>query len=164
MASQAPKRSNKICSTPNCGKPLVGRGFCCACYYRKLRHGEFVPKSQTYKWKHRLTEVDTVNRTANCASCGKVKIRSRGNNQWRCATHQNEKCKLYKRAYRQAKKDMLKDSCEICGKKDKLCWDHCHKNGNFRGTLCNSCNSGIGFFKDDVQLLKKAIKYLKNVT
>ena len=30
-----------------------------------------------------------------------------------------------------------------------------------RGLLCHLCNTGIGFFKDDVGNLESAIKYLK---
>jgi hypothetical protein len=54
--------------------------------------------------------------------------------------------------------------CEICGKPPKkgrrLCRDHNHKTGKFRGWLCPSCNSGIGMLKDDIILLAKAIEYL----
>lgn len=38
--------------------------------------------------------------------------------------------------------------------------DHCHKSGKIRALLCNSCNTGIGHFNDDSDLLKKAINYL----
>jgi hypothetical protein len=62
------------------------------------------------------------------------------------------------------KKEETNGNCEICGvhKPDKkLCLDHNHKNGHFRGLLCNSCNSGLGLFKDSTQLLKKAAEYLE---
>lgn len=39
--------------------------------------------------------------------------------------------------------------------------DHCHKTNITRGLLCSYCNKGLGFFKDDIQVLEKAIKYLK---
>lgn len=43
----------------------------------------------------------------------------------------------------------------------KLYIDHCHKTNQVRGLLCFSCNSALGHFKDNVESLKKAIKYLK---
>ena len=57
--------------------------------------------------------------------------------------------------------------CEICGVEEeklarKLSYDHCHKTGKFRGWLCSNCNRGIGLLKDDVELLKKAVKYIEN--
>lgn len=39
--------------------------------------------------------------------------------------------------------------------------DHDHKSRTFRGYLCHGCNRGIGTFNDDVELLKRAIKYLE---
>lgn len=39
--------------------------------------------------------------------------------------------------------------------------DHCHDTGKFRGLLCTSCNTGIGLFKDNPDILMKAIKYLE---
>lgn len=39
--------------------------------------------------------------------------------------------------------------------------DHCHTNGNVRGLLCMSCNTALGHFKDDIDILAKAIQYLK---
>jgi hypothetical protein len=57
-------------------------------------------------------------------------------------------------------------SCAICGihredlNKD-LAVDHCHLTGKIRGLLCANCNSGIGFFKENLFKLKSAIKYIK---
>lgn len=57
-------------------------------------------------------------------------------------------------------------TCAICrGPPDGL-WkkysiDHCRKTGKMRGLLCNKCNLGIGYFRDNPLLLKKAIAYLR---
>ena len=51
--------------------------------------------------------------------------------------------------------------CLICGEIKRLVIDHCHANGHVRGLLCSQCNSGLGFFKDDIQNLSNAIFYLR---
>lgn len=39
--------------------------------------------------------------------------------------------------------------------------DHCHTSGKVRGLLCNRCNRALGLLGDSVDLLQKAIVYLK---
>lgn len=53
--------------------------------------------------------------------------------------------------------------CCICKKKctRKLAVDHNHSTGKVRGLLCNSCNRGLGYFKDSLENLQQAIIYLK---
>lgn len=62
--------------------------------------------------------------------------------------------------------DMQNHCCAICQKHitetgQGLHVDHCHITGRIRGLLCNSCNGGLGNFKDDTSLLESAIEYLK---
>lgn len=56
--------------------------------------------------------------------------------------------------------------CAICGIPEEdtgraLSIDHCHDTLEVRGLLCGPCNSGIGMLRDNVDLLHKAIEYLK---
>jgi hypothetical protein len=50
--------------------------------------------------------------------------------------------------------------CFICDTESRLMPDHCHVSGKFRGALCNNCNTGLGKFKDNVEVLQRAINYL----
>lgn len=50
--------------------------------------------------------------------------------------------------------------CPICGG-EPTAIDHDHTTGIVRGALCKNCNAGIGLFKDDINILNNAIKYLK---
>lgn len=42
-----------------------------------------------------------------------------------------------------------------------LAIDHCHLSGKVRGLLCAPCNKGLGHFRDDAPLLKRAAEYLE---
>ena len=53
------------------------------------------------------------------------------------------------------------NKCLICKREEKLYIDHDHKTGQIRGLLCNNCNTGIGQFKESIDNLESAIKYLK---
>jgi len=56
------------------------------------------------------------------------------------------------------------DKCDCCSKplsKDQFYLDHCHDTKEFRGWLCNSCNSGIGILGDNEESLLMALRYLR---
>lgn len=58
-------------------------------------------------------------------------------------------------------------TCPICKKKSivgvtaNLVKDHNHVTGKGREWICDSCNTGLGRFKDDIKLLQSVIDYLK---
>lgn len=58
----------------------------------------------------------------------------------------------------------IQTGCMICGKKPSLkkahAIDHCHVIGTIRGILCHNCNMGLGYFKEDVEILRSAIRYM----
>ena len=58
------------------------------------------------------------------------------------------------------------NKCFICGveagyNNKPLYVDHCHKTKQIRKLLCQHCNSGLGMFKDNPELLSKAAEYVK---
>ena len=64
------------------------------------------------------------------------------------------------------------NKCAICemnlpvddyiGKARVITVDHCHITGKVRGVLCDLCNRGIGYFKENIDSLANAIKYLNH--
>ena len=59
----------------------------------------------------------------------------------------------------------LKDAVALfspgMGNKTPFRLDHDHTTGAFRGFICDSCNTGMGKFRDNITLLERAIDYLK---
>ena len=59
--------------------------------------------------------------------------------------------------------------CPICRKLSiadvtaKVRLDHDHTTGRCIGFLCDSCNTGLGRFKDDAEILNNAITYLQDM-
>ncbi|SRR6266568_3130857 len=56
--------------------------------------------------------------------------------------------------------------CAICGSavnmaNRDLAIDHDHATGQIRGLLCTYCNTGLGMFRDNPELLREAISYLE---
>lgn len=98
-------------------------------------------------------------------------------NKWR-ALNKDKVNKLFKEKYAlksrynmtlDDKMDMFRKqkwTCPICLKRlkdDRTSHiDHCHTTGKVRGILCNSCNTSIGRFNDDITIFHRAIEYIVN--
>lgn len=106
-------------------------------------------------WVHRLTQKDIENKTAICDYCGPVTIQNKGT--WRCANA----IRAIKRKVSSEDYGVPPNNCEVCGDKGRICWDHDHKTGKFRGWLCDKCNITLGQARDDPVLLRKLADYLE---
>jgi transcription elongation factor Elf1 len=57
--------------------------------------------------------------------------------------------------------------CPICNRtiirqyKNDVVLDHLHNTGKIRGWICRMCNNSMGMMEDDVNILKRAIKWLQ---
>ena len=121
--------------------------ICNTCHVRKLTE-EFSKNQRSMKGK--------IRRRPTCKNCRKEidgkKIKP------------SEKHRLEKK--RQPDKDIF--NCPICKKETvidvtaKIVADHDHKTGKGRDWICDSCNTGLGRFKDDIIILKAAIEYLRH--
>ncbi len=114
---------------------------------------------------HYMLSVDKDNLTGICSFCGPVKVRhkrsgylchnsqrrwsGRGRNDY---THRDDRVTFQR---------LMGASCETCDSQTDLVPDHSHATGAFRGTLCRTCNLGIGLLKDNPDILLKAVLYLQ---
>jgi recombination endonuclease VII len=127
---------------------------------------------------HRLSDKNTETMTAVCASCGPVRMR------WKAAGKGRNKtlaCAQARVIEHRARADRLPfltrphgldlieaqdfregKVCALCGSDNGLVVDHCHESGQIRDVLCAGCNKGLGFFRDDPELLVKAAEYVRH--
>ena len=110
-----------------------------------------------------------VSRSRRCKVCERERKRVERQKRSHHETDKNKRLlKEYGITIKQFNQMLLEqsDKCKICGKEDDskykvLHVDHCHETRKVRGLLCNKCNIGLGNFRDNIENLEKAIKYLK---
>ena len=99
--------------------------------------------------------------------CNKCKENDRYKNNTYCKACMRiyDSASRFKISFEYAKYLRNKIECDICtlpfkNNKDQHI-DHCHSTLEVRGVLCRSCNHMLGNSKDNIQILKNGIKYLK---
>jgi len=104
-----------------------------------------------------------------CKSCAKEDTK-----QWTILNKETQRDRYLQRTYGITENEYnaiilhQNNSCLLCNKEFSSVWgpdapvvDHCHKHGHVRGILCNECNRGLGYFKDNPIALRKAAKYIE---
>ncbi len=106
-----------------------------------------------------------------CKKCGEERavtnfalkgVRMRSGEQYRACV-----CNICKRVYDRQLHQLHKTVgppspfCEICRRLGRVVLDHDHETGEFRGWLCQECNSGLGKLGDDIAGIRRALAYLE---
>ena len=92
----------------------------------------------------------------------RARITNHGKNRWI-----KQKLKKYSLTQEDYTKILLEQNgrCAICNclpeDNISLSVDHSHITGNVRGLLCRQCNFMLGHARDNIEILKKGIKYLE---
>lgn len=129
---------------------------------------------------HKITNPDLDAKTGDCSICGIVKIRIRvyrEKNTYQCMKRINNARTIWRannkdaeRQHRFTQRHKLKikrgkvpSNCDICGMNSRrICYDHDHNTGEFRGWLCSGCNLALGLVKDNPHTLRKLASYIEN--
>ena len=53
------------------------------------------------------------------------------------------------------------DHCRICRRDYDWQYRYGLSPGEVRGLLCDQCNRGLGYFHENIEVMKKAIEYLE---
>lgn len=133
-----PNRNNKPARTPVChpNRKHLAKGLCRQCYerIRGITHREELNKNSR-RWA-------TANRE-------KIKIMKR-----------KARYGLHEATFR-ARLNAQDGVCKICAVASATDVDHDHATGRSRGILCGNCNRALGLFRESVDSLRRAIRYLR---
>jgi hypothetical protein len=179
-------KPSSTCYAPGCSAPVVSLGLCSAHYTRKLRHGttdkprtaraRLIASGQSRCPDCRETKLLSEFNRDRSAPHG-VSIYCRACNQRKGRAHyQNNRASHREYSLRRDFRIGVEDYdaqlakqrgvCAICksppGDTRRLAVDHCHATGLIRGLLCQKCNHGLGQFRDNPFLLKRALQYMLN--
>jgi len=140
----ADKKDLEYLDVTKTGKPYEKK-ICNICHLLKDRLKEFA-----------INQTDAKGRKTTRPSCNICRIKIEGG-----------KFLLSEKKRMDSIKPKNIFTCPLCKKTSivsvtaNLVKDHDHKTGKGREWICDSCNTGLGRFKDDPKLLQTAIDYLK---
>jgi hypothetical protein len=161
--------TGRACPNGHTAERLVSNGNCTACMNAAMRKHRAKPENRE-KERIRAKEYNRRIRSDPArAALWKEKDRinrskpngKRAQRQYTLKTQMNANIELVEMTFAaQGYK------CRICktdlkdAKWGKKVCDHDHKTGQFRAVLCCKCNAGLGYFNEDLDLVKSVIDYL----
>lgn len=133
----------------------------CNCELQKGRYANMSKEERFLHNRHKrsLAVADRCHR--------KQTERYRRDPEYRARTTLNQNAKRYGITTEEYQR-RISLACEICGRTlprvghaGGMHIDHDHTTGNLRGTLCHTCNLGLGRFSDSPKLLRAAADYIE---
>jgi hypothetical protein len=146
----------KKCSAAGCDKKYSAKGLCASHYSAKQRadNPEYYKQKKREYWARDKVKHST-------------KRRAEYDHETAWAQRIQYNYGITSDDYYQLL-ETQRGCCAICltdtpssGRFKKFSVDHNHKTGKVRSLLCHLCNTGIGVFKENDNLLHRAIAYLK---
>jgi hypothetical protein len=151
--------------------------YCKLCFRR--RANEYYVKKRAAEGREVRHRVQ-VPGAKRCAACGDIKALTEFHRSVRQAGGYNCYCKPCRKAIDaearllreyglttadvQALIDAQGGLCAICEERPAVHVDHDHVTGQVRGVLCFPCNAALGQFRDRIDLLARAARYLETTT
>lgn len=128
---------------------------CSSCKIKK-------PLGEFYRSKN-----ETYGRHGRCTSCVKVRYLSDSAKEVK-KSYNRARSRKYGTGFTEEEFEQKLEKqgglCAICGaskpSSKSLHADHCHETKTKRGVLCQKCNMAIGLFRDNTELMERAIMYL----
>lgn len=162
------------CSVEGCEKALYVKGMCATHYTRVRRHGdphtvdkrrggvrkEPRPVKHGTQWAYQGIGCRCDECVAHVRSAAK---RYAENNRAKVAERRLQAEYGLSRADYDAMLESQGGVCLICAEAPEgkpLFVDHCHFTGAVRGLLCTRCNTGVGMFRDNPDLMLAAAAYV----
>jgi hypothetical protein len=151
---------------------LIAQGLCPQCAREPHAEGRFLcvecnRKANERSAKHKAKKYAEALSLGVCIECNR---NQRMENRQYC-----EECLKARQVSRYASYGLTREiletfgtECHICGRESsadrkhgRLHVDHDHATGKVRGLLCKSCNTGLGAFEDNLDLMFKAMGYIE---
>ncbi len=126
---------------------------------------EFKSEEEFYDRGNCVARPNRRGKDTECKICFGQRSRKNSSSEKRRYNRVHLKFGLSKKEYDQLIKDF--PICGICNNEFRLGpphfephVDHCHTTNKVRGLLCNECNKGLGWFRDNSTNLTNAAQYI----